>query len=237
MAKPEATLRDILASLTPGQAWSIAAAAVAIIVGAFVFGVFVETTTGERELLDREKRIAELESTLESRESELETATRVLEVQASLVQELDAKSRFLGQYVTYLRDRSSQSKKIFVDLVCGMWREDQQRRIKLTRAPVGMTSAELLRGVSPDVERVLRQSGVPINHVQRIQRLERASVGRVGPLDIRKPSDEGRRLRGELDRSLQATTIVKVVSFSETERYVLPDEVAATVHLRTDCAP
>ena len=231
MAEREASLRDILASLTPGQTWSLAAAALTIIVGAFAFGSFVQTTTADRELLKREHRIAELESTLASRETELQTANRALGAEAGVIQELDAKSRFLSQYVTYLRDGGTQSKKVFVDLVCGMWREDQQRRIKLTRAPVGLTSAEVIRGVSPDVERVLRESGVPLNHVQRIQRLQRAPV-------LEKPLVERqRRLRTELDRSLQEAKIVKIVTFSETERYVLPDDVAAAVHLRPDCAP
>jgi hypothetical protein len=235
MADHDDSLGALVGRMSPAQLWSVAVALVAVLGGAFGLGVFVQNTRNDRVLLEKERESGEVEAELQTHKAQLKAAQDALTLESDLIAQLNAKARFLAQYVTYLRQPGETSKKVFVDLVCGMWREDQRRRIRLERAPLQLTAADLLRGASPDVQRVLEESGVPLQLVVDIRRLERTRVTRSPR--VTKESAEAGRLQNELQSSLANVALAKIVTFSETESYVLPDEVAASVHLRTDCKP
>ncbi|WP_411992075.1 hypothetical protein [Agarivorans sp. DSG3-1] len=244
MSDKELSIKDILSSLTPTQFYAISAACVAIIVGTYIFGSFVQKTQSDGLLNDKDNIIREnsfrhMQETdalirkindLENKKASLE---ETLAFEAELIRALDSKSRFLSQYITYLSNPSDQSKKIFVDLVCGMWREDQKNRVSFRREQLNLTANDLIRGVDSETKQVLIKQGVPMHLVERVNSL------RTQPfLKTNQPVDrELERIERTLQRSLEGTKLVKIISFSNTESYVLPDEISKAVHLQSNCAP
>ncbi|MBT0094576.1 hypothetical protein [Vibrio alginolyticus] len=155
---------------------------------------------------------------------------KALVAETELVRALDSQSRFLSQYITYLSTPSDQSKKLFVDLVCAMWREDQKNRVSFERERLNLTTNDLIRGVDSETEQVLIKQGVPMYLVRRINSMETHPLGVLN-------QPERQRLERTLQRSLDNTKLVKIISFSNTESYVLPDEISKAVHLQRNCAP
>jgi len=120
-------LRDLLILLRVGQIWTIGAALAALVVGAFLFGGVVEGFSDQVRVIklsDINSKLRRendaLQSSLTSAQSSLASAQH----QAAMV---NGKAEFLNRYVQYLANHDALSKKLFVEVVCSLWKESEER--------------------------------------------------------------------------------------------------------------
>lgn len=225
------SIRALIAQLMPGQLWGLLGSICGVLVGAFALGVFVQTTKTDRDLLKRDSNIVRLEEDLRKRNEEIRHKKARLDSAELQLRLLNTKTRFQQQYLTYLQGRGSDrelAKKLFVDLICGMWRKDQEQRIAVEQEPLGLTMQDLSHGASPELSEFLRRQ-IPDVQIHKLNRGHYPEVMR----DLKQEP----ALIEEIDRRLTSTKLFKIVKFSNDESYVLPNEIAAAVHNRPDCAP
>ena len=117
------TLRELLLSMTTGQAWALGGAIVALVAGSFYLGNLVGSFVPAA-------KNAQLSSVNEGLQERINTLQDNLKTASEQYRQLDAKTEFLNRYVSYLTEpRDSTSKQLFIDVVCSMWRESERQRI------------------------------------------------------------------------------------------------------------
>jgi hypothetical protein len=248
---PAPTVRDIGRALTVGQLWAIAVAFVALIGGVFAFGVFVQSVRGSGDAFAKDERIHQLTTELSGKErqnGDLQRAVDGLTNQFKMVLDardaLDTKAEFLNRLVSYLQAGDDTSKKLLVDVVCSMWKESQKRRIRLVREPVNVSLESMRRGLPPDVEELMvARGGASREMLQRIRRNDfPTEAARVGPVTVQRPlavnpSNNRDQAAATIQKHAQGIEVLKIVSFPDSTNYQMPQEIAAAVHMKNECAP
>ena len=123
------TIRELLLSITVGQAWALGSSIVALLVGSFILGNFIGSFVSAA-------KNAKLSDANEGLQVTINTLKDSLNTASERYQQLDAKTEFLNRYVSYLvAPNDSTSKQLFVDVVCSMWRDSERRRIRFALGP------------------------------------------------------------------------------------------------------
>jgi hypothetical protein len=214
------SLLAILRSLTVAQAWSTAGAVVAVLIGAFLLGGFVQSVRDDSKITEISAENRTLKSGIETLSSALSTAQKTQEL-------LEGKAEFQNRYLTYLIAPSSAvSDKLFVDFVCALWKQSQKHRLQTERKRLEFTIADLRQGLSPDMRALLLKEHVSPEILDRIQ------AGLIGQLrtDVEKDLIN-------VNRTLSGVAVVKTVTFFDGTKYTVPNEIALAVHMKAECAP
>jgi hypothetical protein len=122
------TTREILGGLRPSQLWTLGSSIVALLLGSFWLGIFIEKTRSETVILNKEKSIAELQADhrtfseakdkeLSTLKDEIATHKRAMQFASDKLNELnsqysalEAKAEFLNRFNSYLSDPNGSSK-------------------------------------------------------------------------------------------------------------------------------
>jgi outer membrane murein-binding lipoprotein Lpp len=215
------SLLELLRSLTVAQTWSAAVTVVSVLTGAFLLGGLVQSVRDDSKITEISAENRTLKSGIETLSSALKTAQDAQEL-------LKGKAEFQNRYLTYLIAPSSAvSDKLFVDFVCGLWKQSQKHRIQTERRRLEFTIADLQQGLSPDMRELLLKHGVSPQILDRIQ------AGLIGQQQI--PSLE--RDLNNINKTLNGIVVVKTVTFFDGTKYTVPDEIALAVHMKAECAP
>ena len=176
---------QLVASLTTVQLVAIIAAIVAILGGAFSFGMLIQGSRDDSTLNGKDREIANGNTSLAA--ANLASAQtvgdlrRVVETLKATADQalterdlLEGKAEFLNRYLSYLEDPNPTgiSRKLFSDLVCALWKDSQKRRVRIERKPVEVSQFDIRRGLDPDTERLLLTNGVPADLIERVKHPE-----------------------------------------------------------------
>jgi hypothetical protein len=242
--KAGSEVRRIFSSLSIAQLWGLAAATVAYTVGVFGFGVFVQKTVDSSADLVKDQQIAKLTTQNGDLQRGLDTLTERLKTAFGEKRWLDTKAELLTRLVFYLQSHDDTSKKLLTDVVCTMWKESEGNKIRVIPGPIQLNFADLQKGLPPDVEKLLLSRGVSESQLRQIRDPGVAGSTSVGPFPdfqktIRVQREQVQRAVtiNDVTRQVGRVEVIKIVTFPDGSQFQMPQEIAAAVHLKPDCAP
>lgn len=225
-------------SLSITQLWWLAAAAIAYTVGAFGFGVFVQKTADFSAELVKDQQTAKLTTQNGDLQRSLDALLERLKTAFSEKQQLETKTELLTRLVFYLQSHDDTSKKLLTDVVCSMWKESEEHKIRVTPGPIQLNPVDLTRGLPPDVEKLLLSRGVSATQLRQIR-----EPGAFGSTSVEKTigvqRDQAQRVEAinNVERQAERVEVIKIVTFPDGSQFQMPQEIAAAVHLKPECAP
>jgi len=221
------SLGTLLKKLTVPQLWAIGGAMVALLGGAFTFGVFVQSVRNDSVLLEKNREIGTLKLSVSEKDRLVAAAVS----QANLVTGANDLARvkiaFLHQFVTYFQAPGKLSKNLFVDMVCSMWKDSASRNVHVNRQPLALTVSDLRAGLAPEVKELLIRRGLSPAMFDQI----------TGTTATDNQNIDVQRLAANVEKLSNGVNLIKTVSFGGGPHYTLPQEISAAVHLRSDCGP
>jgi hypothetical protein len=243
----------LLRTLTIGQAWALAGAIVAVIVGSAAVGALIQSVHDEEkaaekdrivaelknraveELIDKNRALSELAGKERKANANVEGAKNALAQMEAADHALKGKAEFLERYLTYNLDRGGSSKNLFIDHVCALWMQAQEYNIRVGQGRLEVSNSQLRLGLAPEVRKFLQSNGVSF------ELLDQAAVPdapRVSP--IPRPPDVTRSSQIAIDRvqeQIRRIPLTKIVRFYDGTTYKVPDEIAVAVHSDSTCRP
>lgn len=231
--QPTFTMGGLWKALSISQVWSIGSALAGLVAGAVVVGGYVQSVRGERELSNlaaTNNSLASTNSSLTAKIAELEralTASGALSRNSDAkIQELRGEIEFLNRFVSYEVVRNDTSKMLFVNTVCVLWRDAESRRLRVVSAPIELSSAEIQRGLSPQMKELLVHYGVSAAELDRAA----GSPTGEGLADVQ-------RAVANVQKQTSGIDIKKTVTFADGLSFEIPAEIALIVHSKPDCGP
>lgn len=233
------TVAELAGALTVSQVWAIAAALIGLAGGAAAAGGWIASGRAEsasaQSLSSLQTQNSKLSQQVEDLTKSIEAAGRSVNNQRAQVQALEGEVEFLNRYLSYKIAPSPASRAVFVNFVCAMWRQNQQRRVRVDQAPLDLPSFRAGTSLPPAVVRLLENNGVSPSLIE--QATTPPVVQRVGPLVQRDTGPSVQRAFSELQKQASTIRLTKIVTFSDGLRFELPPEIAAEVHMKPECAP
>jgi hypothetical protein len=225
-------------SLNITQLWVLAATAVAYTVGAFGFGSFVQKTANGSAELVRNQEIATLTTQNGDLQRGVDALTDRLKTAFSEKQQLKAKAELLTRLVFYLQSHDDTSKKLLIDVACSMWKESEGHTIQIIPGPIQFSPLDLTNGLPPDVEKLLISRGVSNEQLRQIREPVNSGSANVEKT-IRVQRQQMQRAQAITDVTRQAglVEVIKTITFPDGSQFQMPQEIAAAVHLKPECAP
>lgn len=250
---------DIARAITVGQAVAIGAILIALATGIFGLGGWLQSSRSDIELSNKNTEISKKDKeilekdgkidALNNKSGDLQRAVDALK--NSLEQALSGNDalkmevEFLNRLASYLQWHDATNKKLLEDVVCSMWKQSQQNRIRLVQQPVHISPDDLRRGLPPDVEKLLVSQGASSELLTRLRTnnfLSKEQAVGVSPFVVRKPVqvnpfNDPDEAVAAVSKSVSNLRVIKVITFADGLAFEMPQEIAASVHLRSDCAP
>jgi hypothetical protein len=241
------TLVSLWKALTVGQAWTIAAAAIAVLVGAASLGGWVQSGRGDREIANLDAKNHSLSEQIENLKRALDAAGEMARNSNVNTQVLEGEIEFLNRFVSYIRSPNEVSKTLFINMVCAMWREAETRRVHIDRAPLALSSTQIQAGLSPEIKALLISHGISPSDLYRAgqppTRTVQPTVQRANPITAPKlnpiiePDPDVQRAQSIVQKQANTISVTKTVTFPDGLRFEVPSEIAFAVHTKAECAP
>jgi hypothetical protein len=170
------TLADLLGRLTVKQFWGVAVALVALIGGSIGIGAWVQSARDEDKVADKNRVISDLGGKINTINGQLEEARRNFDGATDAIksaarerQALEGKASFLERFLSYKVAPSGQSGKLFIDHVCALWKNSEDRSVHWSYGGLNVTEDQIRGGLSPELRRLLIEKGVPEEFFQKAQ--------------------------------------------------------------------
>jgi len=206
--------KTLTIALATRQLWAVAAAAMAILVGAFALGHFAARLETNELTFENLRLKSELDGVIAHSKAELATQR--------------TKAELLTRLNAFLERGSAAEKKRLSDVVCLIWKESQERKISVVQGTMQLPT--ITESLSPSVRALLISQGIS---AQDLDSLRRAGSGIVSPTDIARKQN----IEKQVQRVVNSTPLVREFEYGDATRVRIPQEVAADVHMRKDCAP
>jgi hypothetical protein len=227
------TLADLLGRLTVKQFLGVAVALVTLIGGSIGVGAWVQSARDDAEksrvISGLDGRINTINGQLEEAHRNFDGATDAIKSLALERHALEGKTEFLERFLRYKIAASDQSKKLFVDHVCVLWKDSEEYRVHISNT-IEITDDQIRSGglsnLSPYIRMLLIRQGVPEQFFK---------PGKIDPRVFRlmKAADP----IAAIQKQVQAIPMVKTIQFYDGTSYYVPQEIVAVVRSRPDCAP
>jgi hypothetical protein len=227
-------------SLTITQLWALGATAAAFTIGTFGFGIFTADQVKNPEITALTTKNGDLERNVTA-------ITGRLKATLTEAQNLKTKDELLTRLVYYLQSHDETSKKLLTDVVCSMWKESEEHAIRLKQGSIELTPLDLANALPPEVEKILASRGVSDEQLRLIREPINSGSASVNPVaDFQKvirvqqqAMQTMQREQAIVDVTDQAGHVetIKIVSFPDGSQFQIPQEIAAAVHLKPECAP
>ncbi|MGJ4961339.1 hypothetical protein [Bradyrhizobium sp. HKCCYLRH3061] len=236
IAAPEKlTLLDLLKILTPGQVWALLGCVVAIVVASVSIGSWAQSAHDDEKIAEKNALIQDLKSRSGQDTANVEAARSSLKIMQANVRALRGKAEFLDRFLAYELSARDPAKQLFINYVCALWKQSQELSIHIDRAPLNLSEWDLRSGLTPEVRQFLSQNGVPDHLLDQAAGPDTARVFPNIPDITRTPSFAVNKIQGILQGG--NLTLQKRVRLFDDTTYEVPNEIAAAVHEKKDCAP
>jgi hypothetical protein len=146
---------------------------------------------------------------------------------------LETKSEFLERFLTYRNAPGDVSRKLFVDYVCALWKNSEERRVQVDSSPLNISAEQIRAGLSPDLKSLLIARGVPEIFFKNAMK---GGVVGVFPTVTRVSPSPGEAI-ATIEKQANSLNVVKIVHFFDGTTYQVPPEIALAVHTNPLCAP
>jgi hypothetical protein len=205
------TFGNLLASFSVKQWWGLGGAMVSVIIASIAIGGWAQS-------LRDEAKNAALAASLANATLDLDNAKVQFSAAANTQKALMSKAEFLERFLTYRNaPDDAMSRSLFVNYVCALWKESEERNVRIDSTPLRLSSEQLRAGVSPELERLLISKGIPESFFQQ-----------------GKDSTEA---IATIQKQAESLHVEKIVQFYDGTSYKIPQEIAVTVHADVRCAP
>jgi len=240
-----ATPIGLLRSLTIRQSWTLAVALAAMIAATSAIGAWVQSARDGRKLEDAKQEIVKLTVDNDKLKSEkvdlkqqLGEANRLLEAEKSAVkavaqkdQAIETKEKFLDKYLSYKIAGGDETRRLFTDYVCALWKASDERNVQVIKASLQLSDDDIRQGVSTDVRRMLIKSGLSESIVPT---KFGPTMGVPHGVKRARASDDA---ISEIKKSATNIYLVKTIHFNDGTDYQIPQEIATAVYNNPSCAP
>ncbi len=242
--------------------WGLTGVLVGVVLGAAGVGENLLahlTSDGRqgREVIELSSRLGELRQDITARERELnEERQQRKEAVGALQDKLESaewkvlagsqKGELLARFLAHEQSKSDATRRQLVDAICALASQSTSARITLVGAPLELSRDELRRGLSPDIEQVLRHRGVPADILARArgssESIQIPAVTAFNVFEVQRAAQARRfAMRDEheaiaaLRRHVQNIRMAKAVRFSDGTEVAVAQETARLMLSRQDC--
>jgi hypothetical protein len=257
-AAPQASRGSSLVSVL----WGLTGLLVGVVLGAGGVGenlIRHLTSDGRqaREVSELSSRLGELRHDITAREREL-SAERLQRKEAVSVlkDKLEAtewdvlaaanKGELLARFLAYEQSKSDSNRRLLVEGICSSRAQNKSARMTLRGGPLELSRDELRRGLSTDIEEVLKQRGVPADLLARVrgssESIQMPAVTAFNVFEVQRAAQARRfAMRDEheaiaaLRRHVQNIRQAKAVRFSDGAEVAIPHDAARLMLSRQDC--
>jgi hypothetical protein len=247
----------LLRSLTVVQFWGIVVAAVGVIGGSAGVGAYFQEARDDDKIMEKniklsnittelaqlktsnDAKINELNGKLEQYSANFDAVTDAIKNSARNLIALKSKEEFLERFLSYKIAPGDDSKKLFVDYVCALWKQSQDMNVRVDSQPLNISPEQIRAGLPNDLKAALIDKGVPAIFFDNARILPAPPQASPFPNVSRSPivSPSPTEAIATIQKQASSMQMVKTIHFYDGTDYRVPDEIAAAVHTDQRCSP
>jgi hypothetical protein len=257
------TMRELLGSLSAGQARLVWLSGLVLVAGAYVAGALLQSGRDQHIFAGKQQHLSsmveELQGSNQAKDTSLaefairngEFIQRQAALEASLGSARDdnemlaRESTFLQRQIAYGNGPSDVARQSLIDSLCVLWRSGAKLHVKFERQPLDITLADVTQGrVTAEVKTLLVQNFISLDPLQNIKlgdvvaAATPATTGaKAAAHQIAATAVNAEQAFASLQKQLANLKILRSIGFSDGARYDIPKPVAVAVQIRRECAP